>query len=220
MHRFFRFRVCLFLLLLPFGSSGVRGLWLAPATGENTSEGLSPKDRLQTFEKAWKAIHDNYYDPDMNGVNWDEIHQRYRPLVEAAKTDKEFFQLLQRMTTELHDSHTVVFAPEEVENFKKHQRVRLSIRAQNFGSKMVITRVDPESDAEQAGIQTGMAMQTIDGEPLAELLAQDLSELPESSPVLAKLRRVIGIPDAGPPGSTVRLGLQRLDGSTFEVTLT
>ncbi|HYL93311.1 MAG TPA: S41 family peptidase [Alphaproteobacteria bacterium] len=192
---------------------------MASASTESSTQVLSTKDRLQNFEKAWKAIHDNYYDPDMNGVNWDEIHQRYRPLVEAVTTDKEYFQLLQRMTGELHDPHTVVLAPEEVEYFKKHQRVRLSIGAQEFEGKLVVTRVDPGSDAEQAGVQTGMTVQTIDGEPLAGILAQDPSKLPDSSPVLAARRRLAGIPGAGPPGSTVRYGLQRQDGSSFEVTL-
>src|SRR5262245_46081916 len=42
-------------------------------------EGLSAKDRMANFEKIWHSIQDNYYDPGLNGVNWDEVHQRYRP---------------------------------------------------------------------------------------------------------------------------------------------
>ncbi len=62
----------------------------APAERTNSprSRRLSLKARREIFETVWKDIRDHYYDPSFNGVNWDEIHTRYRPLVEAAATIK------------------------------------------------------------------------------------------------------------------------------------
>jgi hypothetical protein len=37
---------------------------------------LSRKTGKQVFENIWKEIHDHYYDPAFNGVNWDEIHTK------------------------------------------------------------------------------------------------------------------------------------------------
>src|SRR5215467_11358952 len=73
--------------------------------------GLSAKDRMANFEKIWHSIQDNYYDPGLNGVNWDEVRQRYRPQVEALTSDQDFYKLMERMTSELHDAHTHVLPP-------------------------------------------------------------------------------------------------------------
>src|ERR1051325_1148156 len=86
---------------------------------------LSPKDRLENFETAWKAIRDNYYDPAMNGIKWNEIHSRSLPLIKAAGADQEFYELLEHMAGELHDAHTHVLSPAQAENFKQHQRPSL-----------------------------------------------------------------------------------------------
>ncbi|MGC2754672.1 MAG: hypothetical protein WCA40_20095, partial [Candidatus Acidiferrum sp.] len=76
-----------------------------------TSRALTPKDRAQVFEKVWKDVDEHYYDPEFGGVNWREIHQRYLPLVEAAKDDKDFYSIVDRMTAELHDAHTRFSSP-------------------------------------------------------------------------------------------------------------
>jgi carboxyl-terminal processing protease len=185
-------------------------------------EELSRKDRLATFEKIWHSIRENYYDPDLNGVNWDEIHQRYRPWVETVTTDRDFYKLMERMAGELHDAHTHVLEPFRAENFKKQQHVSLGIGTGEFDGKLVITNVKTGSAAAQAGIVPGMTIESVDGKRLAEKLAEIAPELPHSSSDRASrmLLYAMVLGQADQPGSTVRLGLQRLDGSRFEATLT
>src|SRR5882724_8298645 len=84
------------------GTPQVPGAAPAPAVKER----LSAKDRKEVFEKVWKEIHDHYYDPSYNGVDWNEVHQRYAPLVETTKRDQEFYALMSQMSSELHDAHT------------------------------------------------------------------------------------------------------------------
>src|SRR4030088_1922156 len=55
---------------------------------------LSAKDHKEVFEKIWKEIHEHYYDPSYNGVDWDEVHQRYALLVDATTKDQEFYTLM------------------------------------------------------------------------------------------------------------------------------
>src|SRR5438876_1208037 len=74
----------------------------------SNDEGLSPKDRLEVFEKIWKEINEKFYDPSFKGIDWQAVLQRYHPLVEAVKTDQEFWELMSRMARELHDAHTRV----------------------------------------------------------------------------------------------------------------
>src|ERR1700719_3125546 len=67
----------------------------APSQRANSpkSQRLSLKARREIFETVWKDIRDHYYDPSFNGVNWDEVHTRYRPLVETAGDDQEFYSI-------------------------------------------------------------------------------------------------------------------------------
>jgi carboxyl-terminal processing protease len=197
----------------------VRFCILLPASAPALSEGLSAKDRLANFEKIWHSIQDNYYDPGLNGVNWDEVHQRYRPLLETVTTDKEFYKLMERMTGELHDAHTHVLSPAVAENFKKQNIMTLGFRVDEFEGKLVVTSVEAGSSAEQAGVLPGMSIKTIDGTPLAEKLAEEAPRLTESSSVRATRMRLFGAALGGPPGSTLKLGLQRPDGSPLEVTV-
>src|SRR5271169_5362620 len=133
-----------------------------------TSHSLSPKDRKQIFEKVWKDVDEHYYDPEFGGVNWKEVQQRYLPLVQAARDDKEFYSILDRMTAELHDAHTRFSSPEQWENRKKHQGVSVGFRAGYVEGKVVVLDVFPDSNAAHAGIQPGMIVTALDGQPMAE----------------------------------------------------
>jgi carboxyl-terminal processing protease len=180
---------------------------------------LSAKDRMANFEKIWHGIQDNYYDPGLNGVDWDEVHRRYRPQVEGVATDQEFYKLMERMAGELHDAHTHVLSPAVAENFKKQNLMTLGFRVDEFEGKLIVISVEAGSSAEQAGIIPGMSIVTIDGKPLAERLADETSKLTDSSSVRATRLRLYGAALGGPPGSTLKLGLQRADGSPLEVTV-
>ncbi|HEX4380973.1 MAG TPA: hypothetical protein VH022_13110, partial [Candidatus Acidoferrum sp.] len=54
-----------------------------------SSRQLSLKTRQEVFERVWKEIADHYYDRSFNGVDWNEVRARYKPLVDATKDDRE-----------------------------------------------------------------------------------------------------------------------------------
>ena len=166
----------------------ILGLASSMATS-GTSRRLSPKDREQVFEKVWKDVDEHYYDPEFGGVKWQEIHQRYLPLVKAAKDDKDFYSIVDRMTAELHDAHTRFSSPEQWENRKKHQGVSIGFRAGYVEDKVVVLDVFPDSNAAHAGIQPGMIVTALDGQPIAERLAEAAPKvLPSSTERVTKLR--------------------------------
>jgi len=182
--------------------------------------GLSAKDRMANFEKIWHSIQDNYYDPGLNGVNWDEVRQRYRPQVEALTSDQDFYKLMERMTSELHDAHTHVLPPAVAETFKKRKMVDPGIRVDEFEGKLVITELEAGSGAEKAGIAPGMSIATVNGRPVAEKLAENAAKMTESSSARATRIRLYASVLGGAPGTTTRLGLLRADGSPFETAVT
>src|SRR5258705_12213208 len=55
------------------------------------------------FDFVWDTINGNYVDPKFNGVDWKNVGARYRALALGARHDDEFWEVLNRMTGELHD---------------------------------------------------------------------------------------------------------------------
>jgi len=194
----------------------ILGLAFSIAT-RGTSRGLSPKEREEVFEKVWEEVDDHYYDPEFGGVKWKEVHQRYLPLVQAAKDDKDFYSIVDRMTAELHDAHTRFSSPEQWENRKKHQGVSIGFRAGYVESKVVVLDVFPDSNAAHAGIEPGMIVTALDGEPIADRLAESATRvLPSSTERVTKLR-ILGNVFSGSIESPFRASFERAGGSVFEV---
>jgi carboxyl-terminal processing protease len=191
-----------------------------PAPDTTPSQRLSPKDRKEISEKIWKDIRDHYYDPSFNGVNWDEVHERYVPLVAAAKNDQEFYALMSRMTGELHDAHTRFSSPEQWKNYKRQQGVTAGFSVDDVGGKTVVTSVRSNSNAARAGVEPGMLVLSVDGKPIDDRIAEIEKTRPPSSSERATRMFIYGRMFAGPPDSELKLGLQRADGSNFEATIT
>lgn len=181
------------------------------------SHSLTPKEREEVFEKVWKAVDEHYYDPAFGGVNWQEVRTRYLPLVQAAKDDKTFYSMVDRMTAELHDAHTRFSSPEQWENRKKHQGVSIGFRAGYVEGKVVVLDVLPDSNAARAGVEAGMIVTALNGQPIAEKLAEgEKIVLPSSTERVTKLR-VLGNTFSGALETPFVASLQRADGSSLEV---
>jgi carboxyl-terminal processing protease len=180
---------------------------------------LTAKDRKEVFEKVWKEIHDHYYDASYNGVDWDEVHRRYAPLVQATKRDQDFYALMSQMTSELHDAHTRFNSPEQWKNFRRQQGVTVGFSVDDVDGKTVITHVIPGTDAARAGIEPGMVVLRVDGTPVAERVAEiEKKRLPSSSERATRwfiYNRVF----AGPADTPVKVALQRGDGSVLEASV-
>src|ERR1700732_578820 len=222
------YALLLFLLLSFFdGSASPQEKPVAPANPQiplATSEPaakqrLTAKDRKEVFEKIWKEIHDHYYDPSYNGVDWDEVHQRYGPLVEATKRDQEYYALMSQMTSELHDAHTRFSSPEQWKNFRRQQGVTVGFSVDDVDGKPVVTNVIPGTAAAHAGIEPGRVVLRVNDTPVAERIAEiEKKRLPSSSERATRwfiYNRVF----AGPPDAPVKVVLQRADGSELEVSV-
>ena len=189
---------------------------LAPSLTSASPPDLSAKARYDVFERVWKEIRDHYYDPAFNGVNWDEVRTKYLPRLETAQSERDFYDLLSEMTGELHDAHTRFNSPEQWSNYKKQQRVSVGLTVDDLDGKPVITSVVPSSSAANEGIEPGMTIVSVDSKPLAERLADMKADRFASSSDRATRMTMYSRLLAGPPDSTLQLGLRRLDGSTFE----
>jgi tricorn protease len=59
----------------------------------------------QMYREAWRFQREHFWVADMSGVDWEAVHDRYRPLVEKVASRLEFSDLMWEMLGELGTSH-------------------------------------------------------------------------------------------------------------------
>ncbi|MFP3579437.1 S41 family peptidase [Arthrobacter sp. SIMBA_036] len=62
----------------------------------------------QAFDEAWRLQRDFFWAPDMAGLDWGSIHQRYRPIVDRLGSHDDLVDLLWEIHGELGTSHAYV----------------------------------------------------------------------------------------------------------------
>src|SRR5205085_9881548 len=65
----------------------------------------------EMFEQAWRALRENFYDPNFHGVNWGAVRHKYRPLVKHCALKEDLYTLISLMMGELNASHLGVSGP-------------------------------------------------------------------------------------------------------------
>jgi C-terminal processing protease CtpA/Prc len=127
--------------------------------------GLLPpltQDRLVNFDRLTRAMERAYPYFELKGIDWDAMVERYRPQIETAGTEREYYATLERMLAGLNDGHTGVTPP------------LARIEGCFFGTtreiegQAVVVKVG--GSGLEAGLTIGSAVLTVDGEPLAEAL--------------------------------------------------
>jgi tricorn protease len=103
------------ILLQSAGKWRIVGTAKAPS-GTDGALSLSLRmelDRLaewqQMFEEAWRYERDYFYDPNMHGRNWQEVHKRYAPLIPYVRHRSDLTYVLDQMNGELSVGHSFVF---------------------------------------------------------------------------------------------------------------
>ncbi len=66
----------------------------------------------QMFGEMWRLQRDQFWTPDMSGVDWDGVYRRYRPLVDRVTTRSELSDLFWEVQGELGTSHAYEFGGE------------------------------------------------------------------------------------------------------------
>lgn len=180
---------------------------------------VTPETRLKIFNQVWETIDKKYYDEKFNGVDWKKVREDYRPKVEAAKHDDEFYGIIKQMVRELQDAHTRFWTPAEAELRRKKQFSSIGLSVEEIDGKIVVTGVQPDSDEEKAGLKAGMIVTLIDGQKASERLNEIRQTIKSSSVQAVKVLSVRAL-FRGKVGSTIKLGLSDADKNTLNVSFT
>ena len=186
------------------------------STPDATRSGLLDGDRpggpparsYETFDTIWTLVDTRHFDPEHNGVDWDEIREIYRPRVSNVRTKTEFRRLLREMIGELGQTHFVVIPSESSPppldqdmagdeeagsqadadiaddgSASEDEIGTLGIWLAWLGDDVVVSRVRPGSEADAAGIRPGWTVLSIgDIEPAGRLAAFRKTALESGTP--------------------------------------
>lgn len=157
------------------------------ATGTTAHLATQPAEaaQLNVFDEVWQTVRDRFYDRALHGLDWEQVRERYRPLIVAARDGHDRARLINRMLGELGASHTEYFTPDEqayyelLGIFSHALRTRLQqifvdgeVAYVGIGAytrrrrgKTFVTGILAGLPAEQAGLRIGDQIVDADGAP-------------------------------------------------------
>jgi carboxyl-terminal processing protease len=171
---------------------------------------------LDTFEKVWTTIRDTHWQKNPGGLDWQAIHEEFRPRVAKAANMDEARAAIREMLGRLHQTHFALF-PSSVYDAVREDAAgpgSPGVDLRILDGQAVVTGVDPSSPAERAGVRPGWAIQSVNGRelgPAIRVLTADpsVSDLSLTRAALAKL--------SGPVGGKIGVAFQ--DGSNRRLSL-
>ncbi len=131
----------------------------------------------QAFDEAWRLQRDFFWAEDMGGLDWQLIHDRYRPLIDRIGSHDDLIDVLWELHGELGTSHAYVqprkraagvgrqgFLGAEFEHTSAGWMVRRVLPGESSDPQAVSPLAAPG-----AAVEPGDILEAIDGIPLTQL---------------------------------------------------
>jgi carboxyl-terminal processing protease len=135
------------------------------------------KRNLESFELVWRTIKDKHWDPTLGGLDWQAVHDEFRPKVENARNMAECRSALSAMIHKLEQSHFQILATGAYSELSAAERKRhgqggpgLDFRV--LDGEVIVTEVESDAPAAKLGVKPGWQIVEIDGESLAPAIAK------------------------------------------------
>jgi tricorn protease len=63
---------------------------------------------MQIYTEAWRQMRDFFYDPNMHGLDWKKMYEKYKPLAEACRNRNDLTYVIGELIGELSIGHSYV----------------------------------------------------------------------------------------------------------------
>lgn len=180
---------------------------------------LTPQQKqlnIESFEKVWTTIRDKHWEKNPGGLDWQAIHEQYRPKIEKADSMDAARAVMRDMLDRLHETHFAIIPSADYSAVDDDEpgsgSTGMELRV--IDHQAVVTRLDPGSPAEKAGVKTGWIVESAAQKPMAPLIARL-----ESTGAIHELQidRVLDARVSGDIGAKIRVVF--LDGANRRVPL-
>lgn len=173
---------------------------------------------IESFEKIWTTIRDKHWEKNPAGLDWQAIHDEYRPKIDQADSMEAARGVMREMLDRLKQTHFGILPAATYSEVNGDDDDSgggsTGIELRVLDHQAVVTRIDPGSPAEKAGVKTGWVVLSARGKDLAPVI-----EKLESTSIIHELQleRVVESRVSGPVDSKIRLVF--LDGTNKHVAL-
>ena len=110
----------------------------------------------QMLQDARDEVRKHYYDPKLNGLDWDARYREYAAMLHGAHNLGDAFGIIAAFLGGLKDSHVYFIPPERQNRYDDGYQFQL------IGDQCFITRIRPKTDAEEK-LQIGDQILMLDG---------------------------------------------------------
>lgn len=123
------------------------------------------REKLEVFREAWTYLRDNFFDPNFNGANWNEVQNEYGPVAAGARTPEELRRVISLMLGELNASHLGIGGPQSSVQPPATGRLGLRFDREEYEAKgaLRVTEVIPLTPAALGNIKPGEYLIAVDG---------------------------------------------------------
>ena len=123
------------------------------------------REKLEVFREAWTYLRDNFFDPNFNGANWNEVQNEYGPVAAGARTPEELRRIISLMLGELNASHLGIGGPQTSVQPPAIGRLGLRFDREEYEAKgaLRMTEVIPLTPAALGNIKPGEYLVAVDG---------------------------------------------------------
>jgi len=142
---------------------------------------LTAAQRRLILDTVWQTINDEYFDPTFGGLDWQAIGAEYRQKLPTVQDDDTFWRdVLNPMLWELGSSHTVALPPElailiDPMTFASGS---LGMDIRLLDGMAVVSQVIEGSPADEAGVELGYVITSVDGWALEDFAADSMVSPP------------------------------------------
>jgi carboxyl-terminal processing protease len=148
--------------------------WLAAAP---LRAALTPEQRqlnIQSFEYVWTAIRDKHWQTNPGGLDWQAIHDEFRPKMEAADGMDAARAVLNGMLGGLHQTHFNIVPSDLYSNVDAAHGgdTTTGVDVRVLGAQVLVTSVEPDSSAFAQGVRPGWEIVKIASKDMAPIVAK------------------------------------------------
>jgi tricorn protease len=122
------------------------------------------------FDEAWTKLKDGFYDPNMHGVDWKAMKDKYRPMAVDAEIKDEFYNVVSQMLGELKASHLGIYPGgtddegDAVQGSAPTGYLGFDLEATTLeGGGRKITAIQTKGPADEAGLRVGDVVKSVAG---------------------------------------------------------
>jgi tricorn protease len=129
-----------------------------------------PAVRLQVLDEGWRMMRDNFYDPDMHGVDWPKLRKKYGAWAQKVGHDVDFGDVVNFMLGEINASHMGYYPRWETPgNYGTDGFLGLEFTEKSDKNGLVVDYVLPYGpcDKVKSRLEAGDKLTSVDGKPVS-----------------------------------------------------